>query len=873
MAVILNRFVSLILSISMLFTSFFSLIGSPVKGLKILVPKNWEMSVGDSRTLDFVFKNKDKTGAIEWEASPASVAEVDEWGRVTATGVGKATITAASGKLKDKVTLKVVATPTLIKGVRQTHDYKGNAVTQVKNRQKVVTRYPKGSPEVPEQVSNITDYTNFQQAVTADGAMWTVTDYGVLRYDANAPTKRDVEQRFMGDRYFYEADTTEGKVLAIIPDGEYGIWTVMHSGFSHISMAEMSGTQKAELMSDVTRTYVDRRGMVSQARYSNNAWRTYDDDNDGLWTSMYGAGELMRYAALKNDPEATPEQIEQARQSATRASEAVLLLHYIPMRTGTTQAYIRRHVNGNFPGDTEDRWLSADALEQGGNEAVYYPSQSPAVLFNSGFINYALTGSDKRLMNDGFYTPLVPDNWSNPADDENAGKEYAKRTRLLKGFVARTYSLKSENNSIHGNIYWRVNNDNTATGVSSVPESSPSYLINYENLRGVVVDASAEVPQRLWDSLLGSDYTAEDIIYKGDTSADELIGHVFIFKLIYDILVPEDPELGAILAVAANNLAQHLVDNSHQLVDGSGQPTTWSDFSRQTFCSGSAIAMSPLHSLVSLSIFKVAAYITGYQKWEDEYRFLALDPAYEFAELASQYGERIQAAVAYTLDKEASPLLATAANLLANTRIMETLKRLALNYSDEEMAMLAFYVLFQLESDSKLLCYYRLALEDWWASIRYSENPLWYYIYQLAYPGKTVKDAYGNNILKTAAWSLSRHPIDTVQFLASNKKRDDIASLDLTPLGLNIRSTLSYSVDEVTELPDLSGELETADILKLLVSISKLKWAVAAPDERALHKYNTCSYWLDSHHNTRRMEASTTYTLPYWLGVYHGMLK
>lgn len=64
---------------------------------------------------------------------------------------------------------------------------------------------------------------------------------------------------------------------------------------------------------------------------------------------MYGAGELMRYAALKNDPEATPEQIEQARQSATRASEAVLLLHYIPMRTGTTQAYIRRHVNGNFP--------------------------------------------------------------------------------------------------------------------------------------------------------------------------------------------------------------------------------------------------------------------------------------------------------------------------------------------------------------------------------------------------------------------------------------------------------------------------------------------------------------------------------------------
>jgi S-adenosylmethionine synthetase len=100
------------------------------------------------------------------------------------------------------------------------------------------------------------------------------------------------------------------------------------------------------------------------------------------------------------------------------------------------------------------------------------------------------------------------------------------------------------------------------------------------------------------------------------------------------------------------------------------------------------------------------------------YRFLALDPAYEYAEVAAQYSERVQVAMAYTVGKEASPGISTAINLLGYSRIVETLRRLVQNYSDEEMAMLAFYVMFQLEEDSKLLQYYRAALEDWWVSIK-----------------------------------------------------------------------------------------------------------------------------------------------------------
>ncbi|HZJ75789.1 MAG TPA: Ig-like domain-containing protein [Clostridia bacterium] len=869
----INRIISLIISLSMMLLSLFAAFSSPSSEFRILVPEDFELCVGDSRTLDCIFNDKEQTGEVTWSVYPSDVATIDTWGRVTATGVGSAIVTAVSGSLSDEVTLTVPEEPTKIENTHLIKHYGGTAIEEVNNLQKIVTRYAKGSTDVPSIVSETFDYTNYQNAVTVDGAVWTITDYGVLRTDKNAPTVRDREQRFMGDRYFYSADTTDGRVLAIFPDGQNGIWTVMANGFTRISMVEMSGTQKAETMSANTQEFVERRGMVSSSNYINNEWRPREDDNDGLWTAMYAAGELMRYAVLRDDPNASAAQIEQARQIATRSSEAILMLHYISMRTGTTEAFIRRQLNGDFPGEGKDRWLSADALLKGGNKATYIPSKSPAVLLNSGYLRYSLTGSDEVLMNNGYYCALDTNSWSNPLDSGNSGVEYEKQTRLVKGFVARTYSLRDENNSVHGNIYWSINDDKTATGVSAKTVNDESYLINNENLRGVVVDASGEVPQRLWDSLIGSNYTAKDIVYKGDTSADELIGHTFVFKLIYDILAPEDPELKEILVTAADNLAAHIADNGHMLVDGSGQPTTWSNFSRKSFCTSSAIALAPLHSLVALNVFKVASYITGYEKWENEYRMLALDPAYEYAQVAAQYTERMQAAIAYTIGKEASPYLGVAVNLLSVSSVMETFKRVVINYSDEEMAMLAFYVLFQLETDDILLSFYRLALDDWWGSMKYSENPLWYYIYQLAYPEKTVTDAYGNDILETAAWSLSRHPVETIRYLASNRKRDDIAALDFSSLGLDVNTTLSFNITEGLEIPELTAGSEAEDIIKYLLYVSQLDWAVAAPDERAFHKYNNSSFWLDSHYNPRQLEGSTTYTLPYWLGMYHDMLK
>lgn len=40
----------------------------------------------------------------------------------------------------------------------------------------------------------------------------------------------------------------------------------------------------------------------------------------------------------------------------------------------------------------------------------------------------------------------------------------------------------------------------------------------------------------------GTQYNESDLVYKGDTSTDEVIGHLFIYKIAYDILDDSDNE-------------------------------------------------------------------------------------------------------------------------------------------------------------------------------------------------------------------------------------------------------------------------------------------------------------------------------------------
>ena len=842
-----------------------------VIAVRLVVPENWEMNVGDSRSVEAVFDGSVTNRVLSWKAEPAEVASVDKWGRVTALSQGTATVTATlSDGSFSKAELKVTEASTkLEKENKAKHDYALGAEEEGDALQKLVTRYSKDSAEVPAQVKDESKYENAKTAVTADGAKWEITAYGVLRTDEKASNERDKKQRFMGDRYFYTNDSEN--VLAIFPDGEKGIWTAMKDGYTHIELKEIDGTDKAAIMSENSQKYVARRGMVSNSYFNGERWVPNESDNDGLWTAMYGAGELMRYAVLRDDPTATAEEIEAARKTAYLSAEAVLFLSYVSMRSGTTEAYVRAQRNGNVTDLDIGKYYTSEALTLGGDYSQNIPGISPADAFRRMNTRYMCFGIRSYIMDEDNLSLYNPSSWSDPSLVTDA--EYEKRTRLLDGFIARTYSLKQENNPVDGNVHWVHGGDGTATAVSTKSPDDNEYLLHGENYRGTVTDASVEIPQRLWDDLIGSGYDLTDVVYKGDTSSDEVIGHLFIYKIAYDILGAEDPEMKELITTTVEKFAQHLVDNSYCLTEATGQPTTWGKYNRAYLHNGQNVGGGALQSAVVLSAFKLAAYMTGDKKWEDEYRMAALDPAYEYAQVMTQYWDRYKMAI-LEYAASASPIIPFILRPFMETEIIKVIYRMIINYSDEEMAMLAFYLLFQMEDDETLLTYYREAINQWWRySMSMSENPLWYYIYQLAYPNEEKTDYYGNSLVETAAWSLSRHPMDMRKYSATNKNRDDVRELDLEEdCGIDGTRVLSYNPSKGTPWFS-SSDNEIIKVIGIVLSGAGLEWTVAAPDERAIHKFNNSTYVLEDHHSPNSMEGSTTYTLPYWMGRYHGMLK
>jgi len=735
---------------------------------------------------------------------------------------------------------------------RRVVNYSGKAVEVGETLQKFVTRYEKTDENIPDAIKEFIASRNKDKALKAsptvdlnlygisdeitaaivdeDNVIWVGTKNGMIRIDLTEQDDRDKVQYFIGARYFYDNNSS---VEFILSDRNKGVWVLTETGVSHIEMKPMSYTEKAILMSDNTQKNVNRRGMVANSRLVDGKWIPSPSDNDGLWTSMYAAGECFRYAV-----ETDPERKEEARRIATRAVEAVLLLANISARDGQIDAKIRHFIN-NY------NEMSKEYVRKGGDPAYLYPEKGP--------VGKKL----EELIDPEDHRPRTPEDWVLEGEAET-------QKRTLKGFVARSYhldGLETEPVPKGGGFFFkkmRKNGKMIAKALPFDPGTGPEdparseYIkVNkrakeVEDFAGIEVDASLEIPARLANLYRsvpkgdGTYYTDEDVIYKADTSTDELIGHLFVYKVAYDTLCAGeegDKELGEIIKNTSRNLAQHLLDNDYCLVDATGQPTLWGKMNRAYFNSIFTWDDCSLNCLVLLCAIKLAAYLTGEKKWEEEYRKLALEEPYRYADLAGEYRDRYNKLAVEMYRRKNPEAPANSPYLDPNSRETAMEVQRILNYSDEEMAMLAYYVLFQTETDPVLLEKYRKGIDSWWISIQYSNNPLWFYIYQLAYP-----DSVGKVDLQTAAWALKRHPIDTRVWYVDNSVRHDI---------------VEYKDSNKAMSKDPDG------------------WFVSLPmDEKPMRKYNACPFEMKGgDERGERLEGSTTYTLPYWLGRFHGMIK
>ena len=796
--------------------------------INLSLPENTEMVVGDNRSIDFtILPESNPYRGITWTSDNEEVATVDKWGRVTAHKAGTVTITAAA-KANPQVTasgtIKVVASlEDLSKtGHKDIVNYEGTPAEEVHNLQKYVDRYTKeeafSSEEVPQTVKNVlTDGSGASTAAVTQGDVtWSLETYGIKRLETEPVHERDAEQYFMGNRYLPDEAKETPATSIIHMEGDTagtGLWVVSANAVTHIRMEELSYTDKAAEMSDNTHTYLDRNGLIAESLYQDGKWVPQETDNDGTWTAKYAIGELMRYAVLKQEG-ADQENIATAREYALRSLKAALLLANISCRTGTVDAYVRPLQN-----DSNQCWYADNftgyALLKGKDFSINNSQTSPA-------------NKTTRIDGDQQLTPFFPEDWGLVTESTDKSL-FETRTRTLEGFIARTFRFEGEfDNNFNDGYYWNI------TGDTATCEETTSDKVKWEKLAGTTVDASGEIPTVLQD-LLG-DKTKDDIIYKADTSTDEIINHLLVYKVAYDILSDDDPEEKAIKEVLVDtvrNIAQHFVDNGYALRDATGQGTTWGKTELDYFNNSMTWEDCSLNCLVLLNVFKLAGYVTGEARWENEYRMLATEEPYRYADPCGQYWERLEyvAHVDGGLPEDAS-----------QEEVDEWI-RYYLCYPDEEMAVSAYYLLFQMEEDEELLAKYRVGFDDWWKSMQYSENPMYYYMYQLSFPTEEQTDAYGRSIVESASWELSREPIDTICWSAHHEDRPDV-----------------YADDGGYGWEAISRDRDTNEI------------RVVPADERGIHKFDNTTYNLNHKNNPQLMEGCTNFTMPYWLGRYHGLI-
>ena len=149
-------------------------------------------------------------------------------------------------------------------------------------------------------------------ATFAEDGAWFGSSQGAMRLDG---PHREYRQ---GRRWLPSDDVA---AVAVAPNGD--AWLATANGVARIFRRPMTFSEKARFYENE----IDRRhrrtpyGFVLSAGLAKpgdrSSWTNRDSDNDGLWTSMYGAGECFAWAATK-DP--------RARERATRAFEALKFL-------------------------------------------------------------------------------------------------------------------------------------------------------------------------------------------------------------------------------------------------------------------------------------------------------------------------------------------------------------------------------------------------------------------------------------------------------------------------------------------------------------------------------------------------------------------
>ncbi len=218
--------------------------------------------------------------------------------------------------------------------------------------------------------------------------------------------------------------------------------------------------------------------------------------------------------------------------------------------------------------------------------------------------------------------------------------------------------------------------------------------------------------------------------WKGDTSSDEITGHLFGY-LYYHDLAAEGDERKRVAALVAR-IVDHIIAGGYCLRDLDGEPTRWAVWSPEKLNGDPDWAPERgINSVEILSFLKAAHHMTGDERYQEHYLRLLRDHGYA-----------------------------------ANVRRAKTTDPGWRTHIDDELLALAYPALLKYEKDPALRRLYRESLDQWYAAVSEDDSPFFEFIYA-SLAGRSPRLRQGVAFLRDA-------PLDLIYWHIDNSRREDV---------------------------------------------------------------------------------------------------
>ncbi|MFC5408828.1 regulator [Larkinella bovis] len=219
-------------------------------------------------------------------------------------------------------------------------------------------------------------------------------------------------------------------------------------------------------------------------------------------------------------------------------------------------------------------------------------------------------------------------------------------------------------------------------------------------------------------------------LWKGDTSSDEMCGHMIGYYLYYELVADEAEK--KIVRQHVARIVDYLMKNRYNFVDVDGKPTRWAVWSPDQLNRDPEWAPDKnQNSMEMLAFLKLAYHMTGQPKYESEYRRL--------------------------IDQE---------HYLDNMANIPKQNPAWFIYFDVMLQAYVYPILIRCEKDPKLRAFYEQHMDAWMERRREDRNPLVNFFYCYARNQKTGLVASVDFLVDT--------PLDLVNWVVDHTKREDV---------------------------------------------------------------------------------------------------